>query len=70
MCSSLLHLAPGSHDLTQTQEKSQMLKFVYFEKATNFCEIFTLLLSYVVPVKSKEKILQNFVAFSKYVNFT
>ena len=28
---------------------------------------FTLLLSYVVPVKSKVKILQNFVAFSEYV---
>ena len=29
----------------------------------------TLLLSYVVPVKSKVKILQNFVTFSKYMNF-
>ena len=28
----------------------------------------TLFLSYVVPVKSKVKILQNFVAFSKYMN--
>ena len=36
----------------------------------NFFEIFTLLLSYVVPVKSKVKILQNFVAFSEYMNFT
>jgi hypothetical protein len=26
-------------------------------------------LSYVVPVKSKLKILQNFVAFSEYMNF-
>ena len=32
--------------------------------------IFTLLLSYVVPVKSKVKISQNFVAFSEYMNFT
>ena len=31
--------------------------------------MFTLLLSYVVPVKSKVKILQNFVAFSEYMNF-
>ena len=30
----------------------------------------TLLLSYVVTVKSKVKILQNFVAFSEYMNFT
>ena len=46
-----------------------MLKYIYSEKATKFCEIFTLLLSYVVPVKSKAKILQNFVAFSEYMNF-
>ena len=48
--------------------KSQ-LKFIYCEKATKFCEIFTLLLSYVVPVKSKVKISQNFVAFFDYMNF-
>ena len=47
-----------------------LLKFKYSEKATKFCEIFTLLLSYVVPVKSSEKISQNFVAFSEYMNFT
>ena len=46
-----------------------VLKFIYSEKATKFCEIFTLLLSYVGPVKSKVKILQNFVAFSEYMNF-
>ena len=27
-------------------------------------------MSYVVPVKSKVEILQNFVAFSEYMNFT
>ena len=37
--------------------------------ATKFCKIFTLLLSYIVPVKSKVKISQNFVAFSEYMNF-
>ena len=46
------------------------LKFIYSENATKFCEIFTLLLSYVLPVKSKVKILQNLVAFSEYMNFT
>ena len=46
------------------------LKFIYSEKATKFCEIFTLLLSYAVPVKSKVKISQNFVTFSEYMNFT
>ena len=45
------------------------VKFTYSEKATKFCEIFTLLLSYVVPVKSKVKILQNFVASSECMNF-
>ena len=45
------------------------LKFIYSKKATKSCKIFTLLLSYVVPVKSKVKILQHFVAFSEYMNF-
>ena len=40
-------------------------KFISSEKATKFCEIFTLLLSYV----KKVKILQNFWAFSEYRNF-
>ena len=47
-----------------------LVKFIYSEKATKFCEIFPLILSYVVPVKSKGKISQNFVAFSEYMNFT
>ena len=46
-----------------------LLKFINSEKATKFCEIFTLLLSYVVPVKSKVKILQNVLAFSENMNF-
>ena len=44
------------------------VKFIYSEKATKFCEI-TLLLSYVVPVKSKVKISHNFVAFWECMNF-
>ena len=47
----------------------KIIKFIHSEKATKFCEIFTLLLSCVVPVKSKVKISQNFVAFSEYMNF-
>ena len=39
------------------------------EKATKFCEIFTLLLPVCTVVKSKVKILQNFVASSEYMNF-
>ena len=39
-----------------------ILKFIYSEKATNFCEISTEDLPYVVTVKSK-------VDFSEYMNF-
>ena len=46
-----------------------ILKFVYSEKATKFCEISTLLLSTVHTGKSKVEISQNFVAFSEYTNF-
>ena len=45
------------------------MKFIYSEKATNFCEISTVDLSYVVTVKSTVEISQNFVAFSEYMNF-
>ena len=46
-----------------------MLKFIYSEKATNFCEISSVDLSYVVTVKSTVEISQNFVDFSAYMNF-
>ena len=46
-----------------------LLKFVYSEKATKFCEISTLLLSTVHTNKSKVEISQNFVAFSEYIIF-
>ena len=49
--------------------KIYIIKFIYSEKATTFCEIFTLLLSYVVPVKSMVEILQKFVVFSEHMNF-
>ena len=45
------------------------LKFIYSEKATQFCEISTLLLTVCTVVKSKMEISQNFVAFSEYMNF-
>ena len=47
-----------------------LLKFIYFEEAKNFCEIFTIDLSYVEPIKSTVEISQDFVAFSEYMNFT
>ena len=46
-----------------------LLKFIYSEKATKFCEIFPLPLTVCTAVKSKMKISQNFVAFSEYMNF-
>ena len=46
------------------------LKFIYSEKATNFCKISNVDLSYIVTVKSTVEIWQNFVAFSEYMNFT
>ena len=48
---------------------SLLVKFIYSEKATKFCEIFPLLLSTVHTDKSKGKISQHFVAFSEYMNF-
>ena len=55
--------------LEATKKCPIFIKFIYSEKATKFCEIFTLLLSYVVPVKIKVEISQNFVPFSEYMNF-
>ena len=44
------------------------LKFIYSEKATNFCEISTVDLSYVVAIKSTMEISEHFVACSEYMN--
>ena len=44
------------------------LKFIYSGKP-KFCEIFTLLLTVCIVVKSKVKISQNLVVFSEYMNF-
>ena len=52
-----------------TCSKHTSVKFIYSDKATKFCEISTLLLTTVHTVKSKVEILQNFVAFSEYMNF-
>ena len=46
-----------------------LLKFIYFEKATKFYEISTLLLSVCTVDKDKVESSQNFVAFSEYTNF-
>ena len=54
----------------QSQAPSLLVKFIYSEKATQFCENFTLLLATVHTVKRKVKISQNFLAFSEYLKFT
>ena len=48
---------------------SHLLKFIYSEKATKFCEISTLFLSECTVDKGKVEILQNFVVFLEYTNF-
>ena len=48
---------------------AENLMFIYSEKVTKCCKTSALLLSYVVPVKSKVEISQNFVAFLEYMNF-
>ena len=69
LLSRILQLTVESRDLSQAEKKILLLKFVYSEKATKFCEISTVDLSFVVTVKSTVEILQNFVAFSEYMNF-
>ena len=53
----------------QISHVKHQLKFIYSEKATKFCEIFSILSTTVHTVKSKVKILQTFEAFSEYMNF-
>ena len=55
--------------MIEVENEYNEVKFIHSDKATKFCKISTLLLSYVVPVKSKVEMLQNVVAFSEYMNF-
>ena len=61
----------GAHWTVKNNQKCLLnkIKFIYSEKATKFCKISTLLLSYVVPVKCKVEIWQNCVVFSEYMHF-
>ena len=54
----------------QTWNPWPLIKLIYSEKATSLGEISTVDLSYVVTVKSTVEILQNFVTFLEYMNFT
>ena len=58
-----------SSEYVKSYSPKRVVKFKYSEKATKFCEISIVDLSYVVTVKSTVEILQNFVAFSEYMNF-
>ena len=51
-------------------ENGLTVKFIHSEMATKFCEISILLLDGTTQDKSKVEILQNFVAFPEYMNFT
>ena len=44
-------------DDDEEESKGLILKFIYSEKATKFCEIFPLILTVCTVVKSKVKIL-------------
>ena len=59
----------NTHELAHCFEKVS-LKFKYSEKATIFCKISTIDLSYVATVKSKVEILKNVEAFSEHMNCT
>ena len=45
------------------------LKFIYSEKATKFCKIYTIYLTGTTKDKTTLEISQNFAAFSVYMNF-
>ena len=46
----------STEDVDELKNSTLEIKFTYSEKAIKFCEISTLLLSYVVAVKIKVKI--------------
>ena len=54
----------------ERKPQNLQLKSIYSEKATKFCEISTVDLSYVSVVPDLVEISQKFVAFSEYLNFT
>ena len=50
--------------------KTPFLKFIYSERATQYCKISIVDLTVTTQDKSMVEISQNFVAFSEYINFT
>ena len=73
VCHGLHKWRSMTHNLSFSDQQHNYFwpsKVHVFWEGWEFPEISTLLLSYVVPVKSKVEISQNFVAFSEYMNFT
>ena len=66
---SLFQIVADISNIAAVLSDTLLLKFIYSEKATKFCEIFALLLTVCTVVKSKVKISQNCVAFSEFMNF-
>ena len=58
-----------THFCRQFETSINLLKFIYSEKATKFCEISTVDLTVTIQDKSTVEISQKFVAFSEYMNF-
>ena len=50
-------------------DSSQILKFIYSEKAKKFCEISTVDWTVTTYDQSTVEIMQTFVSFSEYMNF-
>ena len=66
----LIVLNSNGNKTERSDQKTAVVKFIYSEKATNFCQISTVDLFYVVTDKITVEIFKNFVAFSEYMNFT
>ena len=62
----LMILSQFQRILCQENQVLPKVKFIYFEKATKFGKIFTLVLT---VCEGKVKISHNYVAFSEYMNF-
>ena len=61
----------GSPEKKKERQIGNLLKFVFSEKGTKFCEIFlnVLTLTYIVNVTTMRKIVHIFVTFSENLNF-
>ena len=71
-CSVIFFCKKGPNDGWIDKESKisvDIVKFFYSVKATNFCKISTVNLSYVVTVTSTMEISQNVLAFLEHMNF-